>query len=191
MTIKSIVELLAQADATLEDNTTGNITPADVRNLIKDFLDTVSPAYGAIVCTSDTATLSATPTQIAPFTTSVAAAAGYYTNNLSAGTVTRQIATAGLAGATDFIIVSGSVSGANNANVLVTLYKNGNPTPYRASVTCTGAGDGQGFNIAGITYTDAGDGDAVYDVRATGPAGSFVFTDVTLLVQAQPVRSFT
>jgi hypothetical protein len=190
VTIKSIVELLAQADTALADNTTGDITPSDIRTLIKDFLDTISPAYGAIACTSSTETLSATPQVIAPFTSALAAAAGYYTTNLTNGAVTRLIQTAGIAGATDFTIASGSVSGANNANVLVELYKNGAPTGYRCSVTCTGAGDAQGFNIAGLTYT-ASPGDAVFDLRATGPAGSYVFTNVTIVIQAQPVRSFT
>lgn len=189
MTIKSIVELLAQADATLEDNTTGNITPSDIRAIIKDFLDTISPAYGAITCSSDTETLSATPVVIAPFTSTLAAVTGYYVANLTNGTVTRQIASAGIAGATDFVLASGSVSGANNTNVLIELYKNGAPTGYKTSVTCSGAGDQQGFNIAGLTYS-AAPGDAVFDLRATGPAGSYVFTNVALVVQAQPVRSF-
>jgi hypothetical protein len=184
MTIRSIVELLAQADATIEDNTTGAISAADVRNMIKDFLDTMSPAYGAIACTSTTETLSATPQPLAPFTSTLATTAGYYSANLVAGTITRS---SPVAGVTDFIIASGSVSGGNNNNVLVELYKNGVATGYKCSVTCTGAGDAQGFNIAGLTYTA---GSAEFSLRATGPAGSYVFTDVTLLVQAQPVRSF-
>ena len=36
---KSIVELEQQADATIEDNTIGSISPADVRTLIKEFLN--------------------------------------------------------------------------------------------------------------------------------------------------------
>jgi len=102
--------------------------------------------------------------------------------------VTRQIAAAGIAGATDFVVISGAVSGTNNASVVLTLFKNGVATPYTTSVTCTGVGDNQGFNIAGVTYTAAVD--AVYELRATAPAGTYNFVDVTLLCQAQPVRSF-
>ncbi len=148
MTIKSIAELLAQADATLPDNTTQEISPADVRQMFRDFLDTIAPAYGVIACSSTTETLSATPQVLAPFTSALAAVAGYYTTNLTNGSVTRLVQTAGLAGATDFVVASGSVAGANNANVLVELYKNGVATGYKASVTCSGAGDEQGFNIA-------------------------------------------
>lgn len=191
MTIKSIVELLAQADATLPDNSTQLISPADVRQMFKDFLDTISPAYGAIALASQAVALSATPTVIAPFASTIAATTGYYVNNLSAGSVTRQITAAGIAGATDFIAISGAVSGTNNASVVLTLYKNGVATPYTTSVTCTGVGDNQGFNISGVTYTGASAGNAVYDLRATAPAGTYTFVDVTLLCQAQPVRSFT
>jgi hypothetical protein len=185
MTIRSILELLAQADATIEDNTTQQISAADVRNLFKDFLDTMSPAYGAIQCTSVAETLGATPQLIAPFTSQAAVTAGYFTSNLTNGSVTRSSAVAGI---TDFIIASGSVAGGNNNNVVVEIFKGGVATGYKASVTCAGAGDAQAFNIAGITYTAAGT--ATYDIRATGPAGSYTFTDVSIIAQAQPVRSF-
>jgi hypothetical protein len=189
MSIKSIVELLAQADTTLPDNTTQEITPADVRQIVKDILDTLSPAYGAMTLASQVLALSATPAIIAPFATSLAAQAGYYVNGLPGGTVTRQVAAAGVAGATDFFIASGAVSGGNNNSVVIEIFKNGVATGYKTSVTCTGAGDNQGFNIAGLSYT-AAPSDAVYTLRATGPAGSYTFVDVTMLVQAQPVRSF-
>src|SRR5512139_1714072 len=98
MTIKSMNELLAQADATIEDNTTGNITPSDVRNLIKDLIDTLSPAYGAIGITTPVVfPLTATPTALVPFDTNLANVASHYTNNLAAGQVTRLVASAGLA----------------------------------------------------------------------------------------------
>jgi hypothetical protein len=184
MTIRSILELIAQADATIEDNTTQQISAADVRNMIKDFLDTMSPAYGAILASSVVETLGAVPAVLAPFTSAPAATPGYYTTNITNGTITRS---SPVAGVTDFVIISGSVSGGNNNNVLLELYKNGAPTGFKASVTCTGVGDEQGFNIAAIMYTA---GNAIYDIRATGPAGSYTFTDVSIIAQAQPVRSF-
>ena len=52
MTIKSIEQLLLQADTTIEDNVTGAISAADVRTLIKDFLDTIGPGYGVMNLTS-------------------------------------------------------------------------------------------------------------------------------------------
>lgn len=188
MTIKSIAELLAQADTTLADNTTQLISAADVRTMIKDFLDTIAPAYGAITLASLAKVLSTTPSPITPFSTSVAATAGYYANSIANGRVTRWIATAGIAGATDFFIVTGGVSGPNNNNVLLEVYKNGVATGYKTSVTCSGGGDSQGFNIAGLTYSAGAD--AEFEVRASGPAGNYTFVNTTIIVQAQPVRSF-
>jgi hypothetical protein len=187
MTIKSIVELLAQADATIEDNTTGNITPSDVRTLIKDFLDTMSPAYGAINAPGITQVLSATPTSLKPFTATVAVTPSHFTTNLALGQVTRLVTSAGIAGATNFIIIDGNVEGPNGDLVTVELFKNGAPVGYSTSVSCTGAGEPVGFNLAAIDYTTS---DTFYEVRVRGDAGSKIFTEVTLLAQAQPVRSF-
>lgn len=184
MTIRSIVDLLADADTNLPDNTTQLISAADVRNLIKDFLDTMSPAYGAIETGSVPLVLTPTPQLLAPYAVDLAATSGYFVNNLSAGSVQRLL---NAAGTTNFIIASGGVSGPNNSNVTVTLFKNGAATPYAASVTCTGAGDIVGFNIAGIDYSTVA---ATYELRVSAPAGSHTFSGVNLLVQAQPVRSF-
>lgn len=185
MTIKSCLELLAQADATIQDNTTGDITAAEVRQLFKDIIDTFSPAYGVITCTSSVETLTATPAVLAPFTSIINATSGYYTANLTNGSVTRL--RQGAAGCTDFIICDGQVEGPNNDLVTIQVFKNGAPTPYEVSVTTQGVGRPVGFNIAGITYSD---NDPVFDVRVSGDAGNKTFTDVTLLVQAQAVRSF-
>jgi hypothetical protein len=189
VTIRSINELLAQADATIEDNTTGAITPADVRNMFKDFLDTIAPAYGAISLPTASKALSPTPSAITPFTSVVQQTANVYLASAANGNVRRLINTAGIAGATDFVVISGTIAGGNNNTVRLTLYKNGAPTPYTTSVTCTGAGDFQGFNLAGITYTD-GAQDATYAIYASGPAGTYDLADLFLVAQAQPVRSF-
>jgi hypothetical protein len=186
MTIRSILELLAQADATLEDNTTGNITPADVRNLIKDFLDTMSPAYGVITCTSSVEALTATPAVISPFTSILAATVGYFTANLTAGSVTRALN--GIAGASVRFTLNGDVAGANNTAVTISIYKNGAPTGFQTTVATRGAANPVSFNIAGLTYNDT---DAVYDVRAiTDTNGSYTFSNVVLLCEDVPVRSF-
>lgn len=189
MTIKSVTQLQTQADTTIEDNTTGAISASDVRNMIKDFLDSFSPAYGAINLVGPSSkAVTTTPTLLSPFSSSLAQTTGHYVNSVANGKVTRSIAAAGLAGATDFIIAQGSVAGPNNNNVVIELYKNGAPTGFKTSVTCSGASDFQGFNLAAIVYTASVD--AAYDLYISGPAANHDFKDVTLLVQAQPVRSY-
>ena len=185
MTIKSIVDLLAQADANLPDNTTGLIDPSDVRTIIKDFLDTISPAYGAIRRVGGTMAVTASPAPITTYTTNVTATAGFYTNNLTNGTVTRS--RQGAAGCTDFIICGGAIEGANNAQVRVELYKDAVATGFYVDVVCRGAGRPVGFNIAALQYSTT---DPVFDLRIGGDAGTYTIAEASILAQAQPVRSF-
>lgn len=188
MTIKSIAELLAQADATLADNTVGDISAADVRTMIKDFLDTIAPAYGAMTLTGPSAELlSPTPAVIAPWTTNNVATPDYYLVSAANGQITRLIAAAGLAGGTDLITVSGGVNGANNSNVTVELFINGAASGIKSSVTCSGGTDIVGFNFAGLRYNAV---DTTYELRASGPAGTYNFSNVEMILQSQPVRSF-
>lgn len=185
MTIRSILELVAQANATLVDNTQGDISADDVRNLIVDFLETMSPAYGVIGMTSDVVNLTATPQVLAPWTAILSETVGYYVCNLTNGTVTRS--RQGAAGCTDFIIFDGEVEGPVNDIVRIHLYKNGAPTGYYTDVTCQGTARPIGFNVSAITYSD---NDPVYDIRVSGDTGNKTFTDFRLICQAQPVRSF-
>lgn len=190
MPIKSIAELLAQADATLEDNTTGAISPSDVRAMVKDIIDTMSPAYGVLQMPGPVAfNLTTTPTVLKPFGSIVAATTNYFNASAANGWVRRLIATAGIAGASNLVLASGEIDGPNNENVNIELFKNGVATGWRSSVVCQGVGEFVGFNIAGLTY-DATD-DVEFDLRVSGTAGTKNFRSVVLLIQAQPVRSYT
>jgi hypothetical protein len=189
MTVKSMDELLAQADATIEDNITGAITPSDVRTLIKNFIDSISPGYGAISAVSVVEAVTAVFGVIAPWAAQVAATAGVYTTNLTNGSVTRLIQSAALAGGTDFIVADLEVEGPNNNVVTVALFKNGVSTGFEMSATTQGAGRPVSLNLSGLVYT-AQPGDAVYDLRAAGDATNYTFTNLLLLIQTQPVRSY-
>ena len=186
MTIKSIVQLLAQADTDIPDNTTGLVDPADVRVLIKDFLDTISPAYGSMSRTGGTIAVTGTPQVITPYTTNLAATDGFYVNSLANGTVTRQMQ--GVAGVTDFIICQGALDGPNNSQCRVTLYKDGVSTGFFMDVVTRGAGKPVGFNFACLQYSTTA---PVFDLRISGDAAAITITDLNITAQAQPVRSFT
>jgi len=188
MTIKSMLELLAQADATLPDNTTQEISAGDVRQIIKDFVDSVTPGYGAIqVTTPVVLNLTTTPQVIAPFDAIVTATPGFFTANLSAGSVTRALG--GVAGSTLLFAVSGFLSGPNNADTIIRLFKNGAPTSFVVGASSSGAANTTAFNLAAFDYTDV---DATYDLRASVPAGTatITFDEIVLIAQTNPVRSF-
>ena len=185
MTIKSILELLAQADATLPDNTAQEISAADVRDMVKNIVDTMSPGYGVARLTTGAITLGPTPTKITPFTSSEVTP-GYFTANAANGELTRALN--GVAGSTVQTLVSGQIAGGNGNEVTVTLYLNGNPTAFRQTVSTSGAANRVAFNIAALSYVAGTDG--VFDVRASAPAGTYTFEDFVFIAQAQPVRSF-
>lgn len=187
MTARSIVQLLAQADVTIEDNSTGAISAADVRNMIKDFLDTIAPAYGVIQCASVVESLVVTPAQlIAPFTSVAEQTTPQFAVNLTNGSVTRTLG--GIAGATCRITIDGAVEGGNNNDVTVRLFVNGVASSGQLSVSTRGAGNPVAFNLSALTYNAV---DAIFDVRATTDTpGSFTFTNVLLLCENVPVRNF-
>jgi len=62
---KSINELMAEANANFPDNTSGLISPADLRNFVLDFLEAMSPAYGYLTIgeTPVSVTVGTTPTK--------------------------------------------------------------------------------------------------------------------------------
>jgi len=189
MTIKSILNLLAQADSSFPDNTSQAITPALLRAFVKDFLDTMSPAYGVIRLTTLLKALTSTPQALSPFNSSVQATTGYYRTSVVTGQVIRDILSVAIPGATDFVIFNIDVEGPNGNLVTVEVYKNGLSTGFKTSVTTNGAGKPESINVAGLGYTD-GATDAAWALFVYGDAGNYTFTNGSLLCQAQPVRSF-
>jgi len=187
MTRRSIVELLAQADATIEDNVTGAITPSDVRAMIKDFLDTMSPSYGAIgKNVAQSIALSATPAVITTFQTNAAPVVSEFVSNLAAGTIARSLL--GVAGATTRFTISGTVTGPQNNDVTVTVYKNGAPTPFACSVSIPTNGDTVSFNISGLDTVSA---DCTYDLRAVATSNAgYTFNNVIFICENVPRRTF-
>jgi hypothetical protein len=188
MSIKSIVQLLAQADSSFPDNTTQLITPAALRTFVKDFLDSISPAYGGILLTTLSKALTTTPSALSPWGSSYVNTTGYYRTSVANGEVIRDVATAGITGATDLVIFNIDVEGPNGNLVTAEIYKNGVSTGYRSSVTTNGAGKPESINLVGIGYTATVDVD--WQVYVYGDAGNYTFTNGSLLAQAQPVRSY-
>lgn len=190
MTIKSMQELKAQADATIEDNITGAISAADVRTLIKDFVDSVTPGYGALSFTTGSFNVPiTTPSVFTPWSAVTEQDPGYFTASAANGQITRLITTAGLAAATDLHTLNGNVSGTGGHLVTIEIFKNGAATGWKTSVACESAANPVGFNISGITYTPTVD--AVYDMRVVGSvAGAKTFSNLSWIVQSQPVASY-
>ena len=86
MTRKTMLALLAQADSTLADNTTGDITPAVLRTMVKDIIDSFSPGYGAANSASLTLTTLGSTPRVIPYVTKLAETIEFVVT-IAAGTI--------------------------------------------------------------------------------------------------------
>jgi hypothetical protein len=169
MTRKTVLALLAQADTTLEDNIVGGITPADIRTMIKDVIESFSPGYGACINPSVTmATLGPTPVTI-PYATKLAETKEFQVN-LSAGQITRLAL--GLPTTVNRISFYVDVNAASGAEIEFTLCRNGTPiTGGITTITAQGAGNfAQAVINTGTTTVDGQD--YAYEVRIAKTSGS-------------------
>lgn len=184
MARKSILELIAQADADFPDNVTGLITPAKLRGWATDFLNSIAPAYGVLSLTGPlNQTFGLTPALVV-FQTATNSDPSQTTAVVPGSTITR--AEKG----TSTINFSMDIETNASRFITFTLFKNGVATPWR--VTGNGAGAGNPIAVA-LTAVDYADPAAVYDIRATAEtAGTVVtLTNGIFIVQVEPVRSFT
>ena len=185
MTRKTIAALLAQADATIEDNTTQAISAADVRNMIKDVIDTFSPGFGAVGNPTVTLTaLGATPVVI-PYAEMLAVTVEF-TASLAAGTVRRN--SQGLPSTNTRVTFYTDMATADGNEIVFSLYRDGANVP--GGTTASGRGIG---NIVEASFEVINGspiaGDPVYSVRAsriTGAAADVTLSNVRLILEVVP-----
>jgi hypothetical protein len=186
MTRKTMLALLAQADTTLEDNTAGGITPADIRAMVKDIVDSFCPGYGAATSVNLTmAALGTTPRAI-PYQTKLAETAEFVVV-LNAGTIKRLAQ--GLPTTVNRVSFYADVAAASGAEVSFALYRNGAAVPG-AAMTVTGQGIGN-FSLAAFTagLTSLDGQDYVYEVRAakiSGATDDVQLSNVRFVVEVVP-----
>jgi hypothetical protein len=132
-----------------------------------------------MACSSTTETLGAAPVVLAPFSsTPLNTDADDWTPHLVNGTVTRLLN--GATSTTTRVRVAGTVAGANASEVIVGVYKDGALVGNRTALTTTGAANQVPFALDVVASAT---GSAVFDVRATGTAGNYVFTGLSLTAE--------
>lgn len=183
MARKSIQELVAQADATIEDNTTGNVTPADVRELIKDFLNAVRPAYGYLSKPGASPQVFGLTAVKLAWTTGFDSDATETTSNATNGSIARTERGACT------ITFNADIEAAANRFITFTLYKDGLATPWR--ITGNGAGSGNPVAV-GFTAIDYADPAATYEIWATAEINGVTVNvgNAALVLQVLPVNSY-
>jgi hypothetical protein len=181
---KSVTELELQADTTLEDNVTKNISAADVRTLIKDFLNAFRPAYGTLTLTgAPVINLGLTPVK-AQWNNAQDSDINQTSSSAATGRITRtDRGTSEITFTMDFECTQGRL-------VSFTLYKNGAATPWR--VTATGAGSGKPVGVA-FSAIDYADPAAYYEIFAECDTASTATTmsNGSCVLKVAPVNSYT
>jgi len=189
MTRRTTHDLLAQANATLPDNTSELITAADVRAMVLDILDTLTPVYGGIGMTGSVPlALTSTPI-ILPFTLNIVEHPPDWVMDAAAGTLTRNVP-ASLPGVVSRFYLSGIFFGQANTDVTFQLFRNGAATPWRGVQAGRGTGRGVSAAFTIIDYTL--DPVAVYDMRVSGvPSNNVTFQNVTFIGENIHLRANT
>jgi hypothetical protein len=183
MTRRTIVELIAQADATLPDNVTGLIDPADVRNMIKDFLDTVRPSYAVINITTGVSKAVTTVFSTFAWATQYIAQAPDWTTSLASGTCQRSGGPA-----TTRLTFNADVVAPNNSITTFGLFVNGVETNFAVSNTSTSSTDAQSFSLSAIVYDTSATIQYQIQVKSTS-AGNIVISNAVLACENVPVNT--
>lgn len=180
MARKNFTTLQTEINTALADNNVGAITPAVLRGLEQDIIDTFQPAGGGLTGLPSAAlSLTTADQKLAVFDTALP-------NLGQAGVITPNVANDDIASSligAHRMSFSSSVEGPNNATVIFTFYRDGVTTTIASEITTRGAGNPgevtMEFPILGSTP-----GPHTFDVRvraATGtPSVTFRNTIMTL-----------
>lgn len=156
--------LRAEVLANFPDNTTGLITPAAVRQMFEDIIDSFTQAWGILQGSPGVATaLTTTPTKLSIFDTVFATSP-----ELAADATTDSI-TATLGGYFSFNVTV-SMAGDNNADIELALYRDGAPTIWVSLTTTTGAANRAELTLEGFTQGNPGSVFELYARTLTGTA---------------------
>jgi hypothetical protein len=164
--------LQAEVAALLADNTTGDITPADVRQVFNDMMDTFQPASSGLTGEPPAAlSMTTTDAKVAVFDTALS-------NVGQAGVITPNIANDSIA--TSLVGIhrldfTTSVEGPNNDDLIFTIYRNGTPTVVATEAALRGNGNRVEVTMT-FPFTAPGPGPNTFEVRARLRAGAATVT---------------
>ena len=180
-----MVALLAQADATIEDNVGGLISAADVRNMFKDFIETMTPGFGAVGNDLHALVGLGLPQQVVPYDTLLAVTADF-SANLAAGEVTRNAL--GLPTVNTRITFYAGVAAPAGNEVVFSLFRDGVSVPGGCTVSGQGTGNISEGSFEIINGTPVA-GNPVYKVMASkisGAAADVELSNVRLILEVVP-----
>lgn len=179
--------LKAEAAANLPDNTTGDISPSDVRGAVLDFMDTMTPGYAGM--TIDPPVLdvdfTTTPQDIVEWNNIV-----IVTSEFAANTTTGVI-TSNVDCVWSFTVNLSIIFSSSDVMTFQSVFS-GSPFQYKATVVGEGGGDPINFNFGGIYDGTAGDTLKIEAFNDSGSAtidfeqGGFIVQLVPLINEPTP-----
>ncbi len=182
---RTIAALLTEATNNLPDNSSGQISPADIRDLVKNIADTFAPGYAAVARASLVLPALGLPPQVVTYDVNLIGTPDYVVN-LAAGSVTRIAGT--LNPTFNRVSFYTGVSAPNGNEVVLQLYRDGVAIPGGVEVSAQGAGNivAASFSLPSATTDGL---DHVYDVRATkvsGGADNVTLTNARFIMEYIP-----
>jgi len=160
----------------LADNTTGLISPSDVRQILNDIVDSFTPAAGAIRrVTSIPFNLTTVPKKLTIFDEVLATSPELIA---SAANDTIQAALTGFYN----VNFTCSVAGSQNSDIQVDLRRNGLTTFWRALGTTTGASNRVELTLAGVVQATGVNDDFSLYVSVLSGSDNVDFFDTQLIM---------
>lgn len=182
---KTIVALLAQADATIEDNATGAISAADVRSMVKDIIDTFGPGWGAVGNNSVTLPALGPTAVVVPYAQSIRVTAEFQAN-LAAGTVKRLAQ--GLPHTNTRVTFTTEIACPDGNEVVFSLWRDGASVPGGTTASGRGIGNKTEATFVMIDQNPS-NADSTYSVRVSkisGAADDVLLTNVRFILEVVP-----
>jgi hypothetical protein len=137
--------LQAEIAALLPDNTSGEISPADVRGVVTDIIDTFQPAGAGIYRTADASqALTTADTKLTVFDTTLTSFGESGVIIPSAANDTIDTLLIGV----HTLSVNLQAEGGANDDLIVTVYRNGVPTAVAGEIALRGAGNKVEFTLS-------------------------------------------
>ena len=152
MARKSMTTLLADAAAKLPDNQVGAISPADVRSTITDFMDTMTPGYGATIISPpvNDVDFTTTPSDLTVWNNTVIQTPEFTVDN-STGIITGNVACVW-----EWQVNLSVIFSSSDVMTFQTVFS-GSTFQYKADIVGEGSGDPLNLNFGGIYDGDVGD----------------------------------
>lgn len=152
-TRKDVDDLDAQANADIPDNTTALVSPADVRNMIKDFISSVeSPIGGMHIDAGDEA--ETTIATMSVFVKVAGVTTAFTENNLFSMPTSNRLTYLGTIDAIVMVAISITLTAATNNQVFsLRITKNGDPSEATTVATTQQVKHGTGTDVGTHTIT--------------------------------------